>query len=559
VLRAAEKPHAELVQQGGRVISVAWSPDGQSIATGSPTSLLTVFNATTARALHVLRLEKDSVRDGKRGRIIKEAIVWSVAFSGNNALASADSNGRLCVWCLRTGTLSQAFDLSDADLFSVVSTSDGSEERLFAAGADQRVFELRKTAAGQWYVSGKRKVHSHDVRSLSIGSLADGSKVVLSGSVDSLLVATSIASGKTKLRFPMLNGAKTVQLASGLMAAALGSVMRIWDMTADAALPPRLLLELRLADPIEHFGMADGLLAIATLNGVLKLYRICIKRDTDNAAEDVELVEIDLSKQVADAMAGRALQALLLQSSNELLLFTGGSTKTSGQVHKLQVTEECTLLSSKDLNQRIKHIKDVQLYQSTLAILESSLQQIFLCDLESPGKVNAIVQADKPLELIRFNPATGLLLCAGCRYLVQYSLAAGSFVEWPKRLKAEICETIEKQLPTTAPLGIAFPPGEPHKFIFYGRDFVLSFDLEDRTATQPKKRTSTRGKTQEERVNEPVSEESHAAVRLTKSYDSILFFDFVKSGEAVLVERPWLDIAAGFPPVLKRKLFGGRQ
>ena len=275
------------------------------------------------------------------------------------------------------------------------------------------------------------------------------------------------------------------------------------------------------------------------------------------------ILKIEVDKQTAGAIYGKSLQGLLFETPSQLLVFSGATSKAPCQVHKLQLSADgCSLVSSRDLNARIKHIKDVQLHQSTLAILESGLQQIFLCDLENPTKIQSIVEAEKPLDFIRFNPASGLLLCCGSRYLVQYSLTAGSFVEWPQRVKAQISEALEKEIPATAPLDIAFDPSNGHKLILYGRDFMLSLDLSicDLAEAQPKKRTSSRKKVVGETPVEPEkSTEEAAVVRVTKTYDSILFFGFLAAGEAVLVERPWLAIAADFPPVFKRKLFGGRQ
>ncbi|KAJ3617610.1 hypothetical protein Zmor_008823 [Zophobas morio] len=39
-------------------------------------------------------------------------------------------------------------------------------------------------------------------------------------------------------------------------------------------------------------------------------------------------------------------------------------------------------------------------------------------------------------------------------------------------------------------------------------------------------------------------------------FQPLLFFDFIGPGEAVAVERPWLDVVATFPPPFLRSRFG---
>lgn len=116
----------------------------------------------------------------------------------DNTVVSGDSLGRLQIWDGVTGTLLQSLTTHDADILALAVAADG--DRLYVSGVDNKVVELRHVsisdaAASQkgdskkWIVSGKRRDHTHDVRTLALS--AGPNPLLVSGGVDCNLMVYS--------------------------------------------------------------------------------------------------------------------------------------------------------------------------------------------------------------------------------------------------------------------------------------------------------------------------------------------------------------------------------
>ncbi|KAH8835371.1 WD40-repeat-containing domain protein [Flagelloscypha sp. PMI_526] len=154
-----------------RILSLAWGPPSDLtwsdswIVAGCSDSSLRKWDLATGRLL-----EKMSV-DKLRG---ERTLVWSIGVLGDGTIFSGDSLGLVKFWDSRTCTQLQSFKGHKADVLTMTAGPDG--RTVYSSGVDQKItqYSLVKTAnatgryATRWVQSSSRRLHSHDVRSISV-------------------------------------------------------------------------------------------------------------------------------------------------------------------------------------------------------------------------------------------------------------------------------------------------------------------------------------------------------------------------------------------------------
>jgi U3 small nucleolar RNA-associated protein 4 len=78
--------------------------------------------------------------------------------------------------------------------------------------------------------------------------------------------------------------------------------------------------------------------------------------------------------------------------------------------------------------------------------------------------------------------------------------------------------------------------------------------LPKRCRTVPE--TQFRRKKRKRYVAETSVDPNHGNCTLCLRYNSIIHMDFVSDDEIIVVEQPWLNVVAGFPGALERKVYG---
>ena len=186
LIQACEQPLNHLLRSGAAVASVAFSPDGHTLAVGDVAGHIGLWDVTTGRRTsslavgatagsvafspdgHTLAVGDDNgdialwdVTTGRKTISINEVgTVYSVAFSPNgHILAAGDGNGDIDVWDMATGRQTSILVADDmpARVYGVAFSSDG---HTLAAGDDNGHI-------GLWDMATRRKT----------GTLAEGSPV----------------------------------------------------------------------------------------------------------------------------------------------------------------------------------------------------------------------------------------------------------------------------------------------------------------------------------------------------------------------------------------------
>ena len=170
-------PHIVLREHTGWVLSVAFSPDGQTLASGSDDDTIRFWDVATGQ--HKATLE------GHTGWVL------SVAFSPDGqTLASGSDDDTIRFWDVATGQHKATFEPTYGNVLSVAFSPDG---QTLASGSDDRTIRLWDVAAGKL----KATLTGHTDNVNSVVFSPDG-QTLASGSDDRTIRLWDVAAGKLK-------------------------------------------------------------------------------------------------------------------------------------------------------------------------------------------------------------------------------------------------------------------------------------------------------------------------------------------------------------------------
>ena len=172
-----------LDNQNCRILSLSWHPSNSQIAIGCSDSTLRIIDVESGHCTLRITLDKMSKA---------ETLVWSVKFLPDFTIVSGSSAGKVQFWNGRFGTLRHDYQSHLADVLALCVDDEG--ETVYASGVDAKVVQFKRVVEGDgmqnWVQCRGVRAHSHEVKSLAVGSGSSGSCLV-SGGVDTELVAYS--------------------------------------------------------------------------------------------------------------------------------------------------------------------------------------------------------------------------------------------------------------------------------------------------------------------------------------------------------------------------------
>ncbi|KAI4375064.1 hypothetical protein MLD38_012976 [Melastoma candidum] len=165
--------HRSLPRVGGRILSVAWNPEGDAIYCGSSDGFIRCWNVESCQEIYRITVGLGGLGSGP------ELCVWSLLALRSGTLVSADSTGSVQFWDSRYGTLLQVHSLHKGDAYALAAAP--SHNRVFSAGSDGQVIlyknsseedptgdKLSRKEMKKWVYVGYVRAHTHDIRSLAV-------------------------------------------------------------------------------------------------------------------------------------------------------------------------------------------------------------------------------------------------------------------------------------------------------------------------------------------------------------------------------------------------------
>lgn len=159
----------------GRVLSVTWSHDAKRIFSGSSDGIIRCWDAKLAHEIYRVTVGLGGSSNGP------ELCVWSLLYLRSGTVVSGDSSGSVQFWESELGTHLQTHTCHKGDV-SALAAAPG-DNRVFSAGSDGQVilYKLSSSttidstkddsfteAIRKWAYVGYVRVHTHDVRALTV-------------------------------------------------------------------------------------------------------------------------------------------------------------------------------------------------------------------------------------------------------------------------------------------------------------------------------------------------------------------------------------------------------
>uniref|UniRef100_G3MTN6 Uncharacterized protein n=1 Tax=Amblyomma maculatum TaxID=34609 RepID=G3MTN6_AMBMU len=421
-----------------RILCLAWSQDGDVIATGTTDAIVT-WDVKTGRALDrisVGRLEKNV-----------DTFVWCIALARDSTIITGDSCGRTSFWDGKTATLISSFKVHNADVLSLCLSED--EKHVFVAGVDPLLVKFtRLSDTKKWAKSRQRTCHALDVRALAF---AKGK--VLSGGLDSFLAVSTETTLVSHTPFQL----SPVRLAEsgGRILLNYGERLELWQLGSTAHKDGPHGIPLPLAShPVQ--------LACIKARAGASFHTVALAQDCHwLACSDMDRTTLYRLDVEADGITpvftkvspfmehlGPARQLLFSPDGNRLV-----AIGHHGTIHVFSMPPSHLHTISPPSGSMAHAYLACLSRKGHLAVADSE-SNIVIYDLKSSEIVCQLPKAQYLPTAMRFNPVScNLLVIYSNNQVVEFSVKSKSYSEWCQDMHKLGGLTLETK---TALTGIAF-------------------------------------------------------------------------------------------------------
>ena len=581
--------------QEGRVLSLAWHPDGSEIVVGGADSMVRKYNVQTGRC--TLRITLDDFK-------AQSTIVWDVKFLSDSTVVSADSVGKVQLWNGKHGTLITSFHLHLADVLTLAVSKK--EDEIYSSGVDSKVLCIRKAKSkgNKWIKSGEVRAHSHDVRALALSSTG----VLASGGVDTQLIVCSTDSfdvGSCARYHPFPDSSRFFMVASkaNVLMLQSSSSLKFWQLstqhrttvtsptqtvpnggigsdneesssseatkkpTNHSNLPmptdslhakhpflhcsngmPVNFLEIRCRDP--GYILSSALsqdattVALSTVNR-LWLYSVNHKSLTATCIKQANLACYKMSFTID----GRTL---ILATVDQGVKIVRVSDRDKVDFESSLCLAVGRKKSPDDLTSPRHPVVDFELNSdnSMIATL-SSHGRVCICDLQSGEMLGKLPRlGNQPIVFSFHLSKRALLLFAGSeREMYSYDIDS-DHLHLVGSLQLD--RKYQGRHKLAHPNRMIALPTSSDLFAVYDNDCIVLIrcNISDILKSTKSKTASTKKRKLNSYKGEPLN------YQLILSYQLVLFASSLVESELVVVERPWSEVVNRFPPTLLRNRYG---
>ncbi|QIR40962.1 ribosome assembly protein 4 [Tolypothrix sp. PCC 7910] len=176
------------------VNGVAFSPDGQQLASGSNDSTIKIWDVSTGKVIQTIPHLRDATPTASYIDSSYQDSVTSIAFSSDGKkLASGSEDKTIKLWDISSGKLLQTFNGHSGLIKTIALSSDGQK---LASGSEDKTIKLWDVTTGKLLQTFSG--HSDVVNSVAFSS--DGQKLA-SGSKDKTIKLWDISTGKVLQTF----------------------------------------------------------------------------------------------------------------------------------------------------------------------------------------------------------------------------------------------------------------------------------------------------------------------------------------------------------------------
>uniref|UniRef100_A0A8C5QY33 UTP4 small subunit processome component n=1 Tax=Leptobrachium leishanense TaxID=445787 RepID=A0A8C5QY33_9ANUR len=545
-----------LDRQKGRLLSLAWHPEGSHIVTGS-VNKIHVFNVASGHLVHMLRLDRRP-RAGQKS----QCLVWSVAMLSSGEILSVDSSGKLQFWDLVTGTLIHTHTVANCDVLSLAVSQK--EDSLVVGTAEGVIFQfqLLETKPGEkeskWVATKPFKHHTHDVR-----AVAHSSTALISGGVDGQLVSRPLMekiqtkSYEAALRKITYPHRRLISCARGarMLLFQFPDRLELWRLgkseesgndgdLLDVTQKHELLLQLKRkgSESIRCSGVSRcGSWISYSTSSRLFLHRLRYEKD------NLSISRVPKVSGVAPA----ALQLLFSADSSQLYV---GSEE--GRVHVLKLSED-TCQHSHTLEPPTGSPHPVHLMAASedgsLLAAATVDAEINVYNLKTLKHDCVVPRYNSPPTAMAIHPTTNnLVITYTDQQVMEFSVSLKEYTDWNRRMLRSGLhrDWLERDTPI---MGVSFNPSMPEHILLHD---TFMFCILDKTLPLPDDKSALLNQRTLKGLSVKARKSQAHAFKITKKFQPLLFMDLLDDGELVLVERPLSDIQAQLPPPLRQKKFG---